>query len=418
MRTRRRRKTARVEARLPMPEVLSDGSWSVQNGTPMVDLPGRVISVPTADTPAAAFLRAHEMAHIKITPHKHAHELSAENGISMEAMQAVEDFRVHTFLKRCAIHSPAILSVADMLPGIKAIRSQKMLMSMYLSMYPCPKQLRLFKQALSAAGKTDDELDQMHSLATALSQAFHMQEETLQSRMDALASPDGFSALTVPIAKLFDELFDDDADELIPVSRYAWAGHDYIPWGELEPVARATLSAPKRSKRGHQKLWREDGVIPVATYRLTIDNKIFTRKRKLVGGTVLVDASGSMSFTDDDLAELISVAPGARVAVYAGKRTSGRLVIVADKGRMATSDAIAKAMRNADGEIMYGNVVDGPALRWLARQPGPRTWVSDGIVTGENDSMAHNLRTEAVQLLKQHDIERVENWRELLDSFR
>lgn len=418
MKMRRRRKTARIETRMPMPEVLSDGSWSVQNGTPMVDLPGRVISVPTADTPAAAFLRAHEMAHIKITPHKHAHELSAENGISMEAMQAVEDFRVHTFLKRCAIHSPVILSVADMLPGIQAVRSQKLLMSMYLSMYPCTKQLNLFKEALSAAGKTDDELEQMHSLAHALAEAFHTQANDLQAHMDALASPDGFSSLTVPIAKLFDALFDDEADELIPMSRYAWAGHDDIPWGELEPVVRLSLSTPKRSKRGHQKLWREDGVIPVATYRLTIDNKIFTRKRKLVGGTVLVDASGSMSFSDDDLAELISVAPGARVAVYAGKRTSGRLVIVADKGRMAKSDAIATAMRNDDGEMMFGNIVDGPALRWLAKQPGPRTWVSDGIVTGENDRMSHNLRIEAVQLLKQHDIERVENWRELLESFR
>ena len=32
-----------------------------------------------------------------------------------------------------------------------------------------------------------------------------------------------------------------------------------------------------------------------------------------------------------------------------------------------------------------GNVVDLPALRWLAKQPGPRVWVSDGAVTGSGD---------------------------------
>ena len=30
-------------------------------------------------------------------------------------------------------------------------------------------------------------------------------------------------------------------------------------------------------------------------------------------------------------------------------------------------------------------MVDGPALRWLARQDRPRIWVSDGVVTGVGD---------------------------------
>jgi len=40
------------------------------------------------------------------------------------------------------------------------------------------------------------------------------------------------------------------------------------------------------------------------------------------------------------------------------------------------------ALRGRHGS---GNVVDGPALAWLARQPRPRIWFCDGAVTGIGD---------------------------------
>jgi hypothetical protein len=142
-----------------------------------------------------------------------------------------------------------------------------------------------------------------------------------------------------------------------------------------------------------------------------------------------------MNFSDDDLAELVAAAPGATVAVYAGACDYGRLVIVAANGKMADKSAIERALTprppaadssdDSDDDSdpyclrpMCGNVVDGPALEWLGRQPGPRIWVSDGLVTGVYDEFANNLRAEAVATMRQRDIERIADWQELIDSFK
>lgn len=418
MRTRKRR--ARLaQQRQPFPEAISGGAWRVQHGQPMVDLPNQIISVPTEDTEAAAFLRAHELAHIKITPPKHAYALAAEYGISLEAMQAVEDLRVHTFLKGRKIESPLILPAPQIAKSLALVTDVKTIVSMYVSMYPCGKQVSAFLEALNDCGQhTQDDIYDIGRLTDAVVDMFRSLVRDLKTKgVDAVSSPDGFAQLTVPVARFFDSMFF-AGDEEIPARRYsAYASPGENEWGKLELVTKLPMTTPKKNKRGQQKLWREDGVIPVAPYRLTLDNKIFTRKRKLAGGTVLIDASGSMSFSDDDLANLIAVAPGARVAVYAGEDDVGRLVIVADSGKMTTCEVISSAL-TGEHHRMYGNVVDGPALEWLARQPAPRIWVSDGMVTGKGDRMTHNLRQEAIEVMRKAHIERIENWAEVLESLR
>jgi hypothetical protein len=61
------------------------------------------------------------------------------------------------------------------------------------------------------------------------------------------------------------------------------------------------------------------------------------------------------------------------VAYYSGhEEHEGQLVIVAQGARAVSRDATWPPSGG-------GNVVDLPALEWLARQPGPaRLWVSDG----------------------------------------
>lgn len=415
MRTRKRR--ARMD-RQPFPEAIAGGTWTVQKGQPMVDLPNQIISVPTDDTEAAAFLRAHELAHVKITPPEHAYALAMKHGISLEAMQAAEDLRVHTFLKQRKIESPLILPTSQIAKSLALVSDVKTIVSMYVSIYPCRKQVSAFLEALNDCGQyTDDDVYDIGRLTDAVVDMFRSLAYDLEARgVDAVSSQDGFAQLTVPVAQFFDSMF--AGDEEIPARRYStYASSGENEWGELEPVTKLPMTTPKKNKRGQQKLWREDGVIPVAPYRLTLDNKIFTRKRKLAGGTVLIDASGSMSFSDDDLANLIAVAPGARVAVYAGEGDVGRLVIVADSGKMTTCDVISSSLMG-ERHRMYGNVVDGPALDWLARQPAPRVWVSDGMVTGKDDRMTHNLRQEAIEVMRKARIERIEDWAEVLESLR
>jgi len=425
----RLRNQKRKSATSPLPEAVADGRWRIDSGLPMVDIPGRIMSVPLEQTETAEFLRAHEMAHVKITPHKHASQLAAEAGVSMPALQAVEDFRVHEFLKSCGFKMQAPMTRHELGATMEQVKDPKIAASMLLAVYDCNAQAERVREALRHSKNfgTLAANDIEKIVRSAVNMFYELCSKNFKVR--PLHTPEGFAEVTAPVARYFDSLFSDN--ELIPAMEYASYPRvdDHVPWGELSRIIRAPLAAPKKSKHGVRRVWRDEGVIPVAPYRLTIDNKVFARTKKATsGGTVLVDASGSMNFSEKDLINLIAVAPGATVAAYAGEGASGVLVIAAARGKIASEAAISKAFalrlhgEDADDDddcvdhFMTGNVIDGPALRWLARQPGPRVWISDGMVTGVDDKMSLNLRADAVSLMRQHNIVRMNNWRELLDA--
>jgi hypothetical protein len=115
-------------------------------------------------------------------------------------------------------------------------------------------------------------------------------------------------------------------------------------------------------------------------HRFFIDQQVFARrinKSAVSGGTVLIDTSGSMRITPDGVDRIIDAAPAAQIAIYSGCADSGELRIVVRNGRRAS-----RAHLESHGT---GNVIDLPALRWLAKQTGPRVWISDGHVTGCGD---------------------------------
>jgi hypothetical protein len=45
-----------------------------------------------------------------------------------------------------------------------------------------------------------------------------------------------------------------------------------------------------------------------------------------------------------------------------------------------------------------GNIIDGPALSWLATQDQPRVWISDGHVTGAHEVQHPALVAEALRI--------------------
>lgn len=137
------------------------------------------------------------------------------------------------------------------------------------------------------------------------------------------------------------------------------------------------------------------------------DRLAFRRRpvRKGGIGSILYDASGSMHLTQELLERVLKASPKATSALYSGKSTCGDLVIISRKGRMARIQEIL----NFRAERMGGNnVVDGPALEWLAKQPEPRLWVSDGHVTEVGDGCSTRAIMEVARICKQHKIKRVE----------
>lgn len=166
-------------------------------------------------------------------------------------------------------------------------------------------------------------------------------------------------------------------------------------------VTRALLTRARTGGLG-PRAWRaaREGSVVRYPQRWPFDRAIFRQRARQSRGTVLVDVSGSMSLKPADLDRMLaSTRTGLVVAIYSGKGDEGELRVIADGARRA-ADAQLKSFGS-------GNIVDLPALGWLARQPAPRLWVSDGGVTGMADQPSRALKEQCFALCKRSRIRRV-----------
>jgi hypothetical protein len=108
-----------------------------------------------------------------------------------------------------------------------------------------------------------------------------------------------------------------------------------------------------------------------------------------------------MSLSLQDLKKIVAVAPAATIAVYSGRGKSGTLTIIGERGRLVDDRGLQEACQSS------GNIIDGPSLRWLSLQESPRIWVSDGLVTGEDDHHTIDLAVDAQRICSQAQIRRV-----------
>jgi len=138
----------------------------------------------------------------------------------------------------------------------------------------------------------------------------------------------------------------------------------------------------------------DTGVVPKKMYRLTTDRKVFNVKSTTLGGSLMIDFSGSMSWNEQDVREVIDLLPAANIAGYTGygykiDDCDGMIEVIAKDGKLNT-----KAIDNL---YQYGyNSVDLQALKWLAEQPEPRIWISDQQVIGVGvDGSPRNLPLES-----------------------
>ena len=173
-------------------------------------------------------------------------------------------------------------------------------------------------------------------------------------------------------------------------------------WGKATlthaPLTKANRFA--RSGRGYRA--SEEGALFRYPHRWTIDRAVWSSPARKVGGAVLIDCSGSMSLSHEQLETILEKCPAAVVAAYAGSHDEGNIHVIAQGGRRAENDDIR--CQHYD----QGNVIDGPALKWLSRQTGPRVWISDGCVVGAGHSQAADLYMECNMLAQMSKIARVE----------
>jgi len=147
----------------------------------------------------------------------------------------------------------------------------------------------------------------------------------------------------------------------------------------------------------------DTGVVPKKMYRLTTDRKVFNVKSTTLGGSLMIDFSGSMGWNEQDVREVIDLLPAANIAGYTGygykiDECDGMIEVIAKDGKLNT-----KAIDNLY-EHGY-NSVDLGALKWLAEQPEPRIWISDQQVVGVgSDGSPANLPLELRHEIAQYMI--------------
>lgn len=131
------------------------------------------------------------------------------------------------------------------------------------------------------------------------------------------------------------------------------------------------------------------------------EQRIFGRKTKALGGVVIVDCSGSMSLTDEEMKDIMKSSSGCTVIAYSShgseKDDEPNVWLVARRGRQV------RRLPYFPG----GNGVDGPALEYglsFRTHNAPVVWISDTHVTGANGYSQHRLRDVCLRLCRKHNI--------------
>jgi hypothetical protein len=180
-----------------------------------------------------------------------------------------------------------------------------------------------------------------------------------------------------------------------------------LEWGEMEIIEPPRkLKLPGKKRRSQKYRATDAGAVPRYVHRMLIDQQPFARKRMEPAGGVLIDDSGSMGFTMKQISDIVQAAPAVAIAAYSGRGHKGELVIIAKDGTW--QDQV-----RPDGG---GNDVDYPALEWLAEQPEPRIWVTDGGVIPISGSYV-DASEQCIEFARKNKINIVENVEEAREVF-
>jgi len=190
-------------------------------------------------------------------------------------------------------------------------------------------------------------------------------------------------------------------------------------WGNaFHGKARLRKFVPnRRDKVAEMKLHKQSsdiGVKPSKVHRIITDKKVFTRRKKVAGGSMLIDCSGSMGWSDDEVREIVRILPASSIAGYVGYSTelegyNGDIRIIAKEGKYDDTaiDELGK----------YGaNNIDLEALEWLSKQDEPRVWVTDQQVIGVDSNgnptsgMPSERRAEIIRIMKRYNIIPIEDY--------
>lgn len=442
----------------PIPEMLGrrdteNGQWVIKGcepirGNPYTNIVDKEMVVPVSPEEYERVIRAHEMVHAKVSP---ADDFPRwfERGIASEqALRSVEEVRVNYLAKKAGFDVSVLKDGSELKAGETLAERGDWASCVYSAvgfalcdggkdfLTGVRRVNRKWGEALrEIVKKVEKEIvkaDKTRTLSSTerdprsgLAPLGFLHTERIAEMVDRLANPpQKEQEQEQENEQQEQESRNEDEGKAGKQSKKAKNGNPKDAPVDKEAIKKVRPSDPSRQSGGSQ--WAELKVRKLALTRHApgglgrkrratdmgrnprrIGNaladpqkRIFDATKKGNGGVVIIDGSGSMSLSTEDIVKIVDSAHGATVAVYSADSTNTKdnLLILAEKGKMVQE----LPARNG------GNGVDGPALKWAIKQKqhakAPVVFVTDGLVHGIGQGYNDLLAMDCINTVLKNNV--------------
>ncbi|MGC2486371.1 MAG: hypothetical protein WA359_09035 [Acidimicrobiales bacterium] len=389
-------------------------AWTIREGSTArgeasCNLHERILEVPLSRDEQARVVRAHELMHARVSP-RVDYLMRALDEVAPRALECAEELRVNVLVGRLGFDLAQLSDGSEKLGARRLGESGQWAEALcfYMAVLGTGAE-RAFLSGIRQGDAT--WLPALRAVRKRALAIFARDTRILgATQLDETGLPSGYATSTLVLARLLTQTacakLPRGADELRAFRRSLEAGGRRPPTGVFAPlVLDEAMTGARVSPRGAERRWRAETTGTVLRYpsRLVNDEhrRAFGARRARHGGVVVIDQSGSMDVTQDDLKSLLRTAPAALVIGYShrpGDRgTTPNAWVLCDQRVVARS--------SPSGNV--GNGVDGPVLAWAAsrrRSGEPFVWVTDGQVTDSHDYPDAALSRECALMVRGHQI--------------
>ncbi len=370
----------------------------------------RILEVPLGRDEASRVVRAHELMHARVSPHRLEH-VGTLDEMSPRALECAEELRINSLIARLRFN------VTLLRDGSEKSGAQRIAEGDEWSEAVC------FLMAVLGTGGEKEYLAGIRKVQPSWMPGLRAVRKRALGLMGgftttALGStrlnderlPGGYANATVVLARVLTQSMaarpPTTPQELRAFRRSLEPGGRRPPTGRFAPLVfddeLVMTARPRGSGVRHARASTSGPTMRYPSRLLTDDRKrAFARRATTHGGVVVIDQSGSMDIDDASLSTLLRRAPDALVIGYSHRPGDGGVTpnawVLADRGSVAT--------KIPSGNV--GNGVDGPVLAWaLGRRRGSEAivWVTDGQVTDSHDHPDDRLSEACAVLVRRHRI--------------
>ncbi len=405
------------------------GRWAIEEGTSLrggasCNLTERVLRIPSGVDSASRTVRAHELMHIRVSPFLARH-VPDDADISPRALECAEEFRVNLLLGRLGFDVSTLRDGSEKPGGRRLVEARQWgeAVCFLLAVLGTGGETEYLRGIAAGDAMWSKALRAIKKRVLSMVEGLDV-AQIADTRLNGDDVPEGFAAVTLPIARLLSRSMGaavpHDAVTLRIFGRSLETSSRRAPSGVFAELHfdQGMTYVDRRRRGAHRRSHpATSGTAMRYPSRLLLDpmQRAFAGRASSQGGVVVIDQSGSMDVSATSLEELLRSAPDALIVGYSHRPgDSGRtpnIWVLAANGRVASRPHIGNV----------GNGVDGPALRWAIRQARPSepvVWVTDGQVTDSHDHPCHNLSLECARLVTRHRIRLVRSVDEVEGALR